>query len=276
MNEGSPVNWSPSAQVVRHWVELYTRGLPDAVRSERRDEIDADLWSQTTESVNAMLSQRSLAIEIMVRLMLGIPSDLNWRFEHLIDIRLAETRLVDPTIHLRGSAVLALLGGIGWTGLGLLLLSGLWGYWSEETTTWISMNLFMLATWALAGAVVVSILTFADVIRAPVVLIATVGASIGALGALGAYIGIVALPIASGVTAWQLSRIGVFSPTLSRIHIVASAATAVLLARVVVDYNFQGLWYVLAAGIMSYGISWIALGWSIRHGVSLVTTESRA
>jgi hypothetical protein len=64
---------------VRAWTTLYTSGLPSGQRDARRDEIDSDLW----ESVNdTALDRRTLALQIVARLVVGIPDDLGWRSEH--------------------------------------------------------------------------------------------------------------------------------------------------------------------------------------------------
>ena len=64
---------------VRAWTKLYTSGLPSRQRDVRREEIDSDLW----ESVNDTTSdRRTLALQIVARLVVGIPDDLGWRSEH--------------------------------------------------------------------------------------------------------------------------------------------------------------------------------------------------
>jgi hypothetical protein len=63
---------------VRAWTRAYTYGLPDEQRDARREEIDSDLW----ESVNDTTSdQRTLALRIAARLVVGMPDDLGWRRE---------------------------------------------------------------------------------------------------------------------------------------------------------------------------------------------------
>ena len=63
---------------MRAWTTLYTSGLPIEQRDARREEIDSDLW----ESVNdTATDRRTLALQIAVRLIAGIPDDLGWRSE---------------------------------------------------------------------------------------------------------------------------------------------------------------------------------------------------
>ncbi len=63
---------------VRGWVALYTLGLPVEMRMRRRGEVRADLADETLHAVRTgrtagLFSQR------LVRLVLGIPSDVSWR-----------------------------------------------------------------------------------------------------------------------------------------------------------------------------------------------------
>jgi hypothetical protein len=64
---------------VRAWTKLYTSGLASGQRDARREQIDSDLW----ESVNDTTSdRRMLPLQIVARLVMGIPDDLGWRSEH--------------------------------------------------------------------------------------------------------------------------------------------------------------------------------------------------
>jgi hypothetical protein len=67
------------ASVVRGWVSLYTLGLPAALRDRRRGEVDADLAEEAIDLVRRG-HDRSLGLERARRLVIGIPSDLVWRF----------------------------------------------------------------------------------------------------------------------------------------------------------------------------------------------------
>jgi hypothetical protein len=71
-----------SPALVRRWVDLYTRGLPLEVRGRRREEIEADLWSQFEEATLVGRSERSTGGEVLVRLVAGMPADVSWRFAH--------------------------------------------------------------------------------------------------------------------------------------------------------------------------------------------------
>jgi hypothetical protein len=63
--------------VVRTWTRIYTWQLDSTVRDERRAEIDSDIWEQ----VHAPDARPTVALEILGRMLLGIPADVQWRLE---------------------------------------------------------------------------------------------------------------------------------------------------------------------------------------------------
>ena len=76
-----------AAAVVRMWTRLYTWRLPDDLRARRIEEVESDLW----ESQRA---GRTTALQILARLVLGVPDDLGWR----IDVERAMKRTVFSTV----------------------------------------------------------------------------------------------------------------------------------------------------------------------------------
>ena len=75
---------APTARVggfTRHWVWLYTLGLTAALRSERREEIDSDLWEQREAGWARGLASARIAASTLGRCLLGMPADLSWRAE---------------------------------------------------------------------------------------------------------------------------------------------------------------------------------------------------
>jgi hypothetical protein len=96
-----------AARTVRGWTRLYTWRLERPVREARRAEIESDLW----EHLNAEQGDRTLPLEIVNRLVLGIPDDLRWRIEHVSSHPLSVGRAIAWSV---GSiAVVACL----WVGL---------------------------------------------------------------------------------------------------------------------------------------------------------------
>jgi hypothetical protein len=66
--------------IVRGWTRLYTWRLPAAAREDRRAEIESDLWEfqQDSHSYHGL----NPAVHTLIRLLLGIPDDLQWRTAH--------------------------------------------------------------------------------------------------------------------------------------------------------------------------------------------------
>jgi hypothetical protein len=68
--------------VVRGWVDLYTRGLATELRAARRAEIESDLWAQSEEADQVGRAPLTVEVEMLTRLVLGIPADIGWRHAH--------------------------------------------------------------------------------------------------------------------------------------------------------------------------------------------------
>ena len=68
--------------LVRRWVALYTRGLPPSIRDRRRAEIESDLWAHADEAAALGRAPAALDIEMLLRLVMGVPADLAWRRSH--------------------------------------------------------------------------------------------------------------------------------------------------------------------------------------------------
>jgi hypothetical protein len=76
------VNEDGSVRLVRGWVQLYTRGLPDGVRDGRRDELEADLWDEAAEAAD-LGNERLIGRARLSRLLRGMPADIAWRIEQV-------------------------------------------------------------------------------------------------------------------------------------------------------------------------------------------------
>jgi hypothetical protein len=66
-------------RVTRRWVRLYTAGLPSEIREARCAELESDLWEHEHEAVTAVGRPTKTAIQVLHRLVRGIPADLAWR-----------------------------------------------------------------------------------------------------------------------------------------------------------------------------------------------------
>jgi TonB family protein len=71
----------PAVGFVRLWTKIYTSGLPSDVRETRRTEIASDVWHSIHDPDRDAPAR--LALQMILRLLLGVPDDLGWRAEHL-------------------------------------------------------------------------------------------------------------------------------------------------------------------------------------------------
>jgi hypothetical protein len=260
-----------SAGLVLRWVALYTRGLPDDARQNRRDEINDDLWSQLQDATESRRGARSVSGEILARLLLGVPADVGWRLEQRQGSGAPKAPEARPSMDLRFAALMAVLGGVGFD-IGLILQAVLGeAAWSTGGVAWLMMLTVVGGTWALALATVSLIFAFQDSIRGVAAFVGSIGASAGALSVMGAFGLIVALPLGTGVVAWELGRIGGLSARVARAHvataILAIVPIVVIIANSALLFGAVGL---LTWGLLIlYGVSWIAIGWSLRHTAAM-------
>ncbi len=91
--------------IVRGWTRLYTAGTPAGAKERRRIQIESDLWEEAAEASAAGLPQGLLFVNIVGRMIRGMPADILWR-----------TRYGGPNVNLSISLPRA-------TGLLLLILA---------------------------------------------------------------------------------------------------------------------------------------------------------
>jgi hypothetical protein len=264
------MNAERAAGLVRRWVGIYTGGLPAEIRQERRDEIDDDLWSQMIDAERSARTDQSLTGEIVIRLVFGIPADLSWRAEQrrVTGKQVAPER--SPSMGGRGPALLAILGGIGWVTWPIpqALVGREWPS-DNSAMLWLLFVSVVLGAWVLASAMLGLVVTFQDRLRGIAAFLGSVGAAVGAISVLGAFAGIVAMPIGSAALMWDLRRAGVLGTWLARAHVAAAMLFLVPLVALfangaLLDHPETAV--PLLALDMPYGFSWIAIGWSLRHG----------
>ena len=140
--------------LTRSWAATYTRGLPQGVRAERREEIECDLWHQQRLADLQRQPVTGTAIEVLARMLLGIPADLTWRAEagpslkterrtgnmnDSLPTRIVFLVLALPLLAILGNGIGMLLGGgefdsrseqviygFGLVALPLLVITGIW------------------------------------------------------------------------------------------------------------------------------------------------------
>lgn len=61
------------------WVGWYTRGLPPDDAERRRAEIASDLWEHERDASHAGLTGLAISVEVLGRVLSGVPADLSWR-----------------------------------------------------------------------------------------------------------------------------------------------------------------------------------------------------
>jgi len=254
------MNASPIATLVRAWVDLYTRGLPDDTRAARRDEVEDDVWCQHEEAVAIGRSAWSRDTEVFLRLLFGMPADVSWRLS---------TGGGSPDldrIPSRGARVLgrlAILGAASWTFLiaGYAIVGA--SIWTMPAGILVGLAT-LVGGLAFAGAATGLGLLFQD-------RVGLVGAMAGVLGGMGALFGAfggyqadILLPLGSGVMAWELGRVHILSRRCAAVHAVSAGLAAYLL--LVADASYEAaVWPLLL--IVPYLVSWMAIGVWLLGGV---------
>ena len=81
----------------RGWVRCYTAGVSRQSREERRAEIESDVYEHQADA--ALAGRTGFAVELLFRIVLGMPADLSWR--------LAQVRLFGWFVPVRRRAGIA-------------------------------------------------------------------------------------------------------------------------------------------------------------------------
>jgi hypothetical protein len=143
--------------VVNGWVAIYTLGLPEAIRTRRREEVAADLREEALDAVRHGRA-RGLVRQRLRRWLVGIPDDLAWRAFDAPDLAL-DLRLPMPWLPLNrwSSALLAIAaigaaGGLALVAIPYLTAGGTGNAWAG----WGPIG-FMLAATGVLAAILVSV-----------------------------------------------------------------------------------------------------------------------
>jgi len=257
------MNASPVATLVRAWVDLYTRGLPEAARAGRRDEVDDDLWCQHEEALAIGRSTRSVNAEMFVRLLFGMPADVGWRMSSGREDGPALER--EPSTGARLLGTLAILGAVGW---GIALV----GYIAWGENAWLTQGLLIYAAQlfgglAFAGAAIGLALRFQERLGVVGAIAGVLGGLAALFGAMGAYELSLFLPIGTAVMAWDLGRAHVFSRPLAVAHSVSGLLTIPLLVASLANGDSMLIGVGFLALMIPYLGSWLGIGVSLIRGV---------
>lgn len=254
---------SPVAALVRGWVDLYTRGMPAAVRAARRDEVADDLWCQHQDAADVGRSPASLSSELLLRLVLGMPADVTWR---LAQSRHATTSGLErsSSMSVRVFGTLAMLAGVTWTTMAVFYLIYGLSAWTGATAPF--MVAFVVGGGLAFAATAFGLLwRYQEQLRIPGVY-GGVAAGLGAVaGAFDGAWATMLLPLGSAVLVWDLARIGVLSGWMAMLHGLSAIAILVPLTGAFIDSPETGL--SLMALFIPYPLSWIAIGASLLRGV---------
>ncbi|HET9497909.1 MAG TPA: hypothetical protein VFP83_06250 [Candidatus Limnocylindria bacterium] len=258
------------AVLIRRWVDLYTRGMPRAVRADRRAEVDDDLWCHRHDAITVGRSSGALGMEMMLRLVFGIPGDLSWRLAHGANAE-APGSVRRTSTSTRVIGTLAVLAGAGWTTLMLLMLVYGESAWTGSIGP-ISVVLVLGAGFAFTATAIGLIWRFQERLHRP----GFIGGGMAGLGAFasafnGAW-AITLLPLGSAALAWDLARIGVLSFGTALLHALCAAALLVpLVAAFSADPAASFGFLALA---LPYPLSWMAIGVSLVRGVPSPRADS--
>lgn len=126
----------------RAWVAVYTRGLPHDIKGERREEIDCDLWHQQRLADLERQSVSETAVEILLRLLLGMPADLLWRLETGASIQTKGKTSVNDRMYMRIGFLAAMLPLAILAVMGASFMLGN-GDWDNTTEHWIWRAFFV-------------------------------------------------------------------------------------------------------------------------------------
>ena len=116
-----------TTSAVLAWCDWYTRGLPDDVASERRDELAADLHDHRVDATRRDEVDGRHARAVVARALLGAPADLSWRSHQLRIARSARRQEKQMGVAPRRdgrTTVAYVLGGlvVAWSALNVAML----------------------------------------------------------------------------------------------------------------------------------------------------------
>jgi hypothetical protein len=100
--------------LVLAWCARYTRGLPESIALERRDELTSDLWEQAAANEGVP----GFGASILWRALRGVPADISWRAARIRALPESERPERWWRWTASGSVVIAALVGVGLVAFG--------------------------------------------------------------------------------------------------------------------------------------------------------------
>ena len=130
-------------RVCRWWVARYTRSCPVGIADERRAEIESDLWEHAHDARRRDASRAAHDVDVLRRVLSGVPADLSWRREVLRSHPRSSSRGATDMSRIRriastATVVLAAIAAAPALSLVPLLGTGVNGELSSAETLWIA------------------------------------------------------------------------------------------------------------------------------------------
>lgn len=194
--------------MTRAWSSVYTRGLPADLRAERREEIDCDLWHHRRLTELERLAPALAAAEIMIRLIIGIPSDIAWRMQ--TGANFERSTSVNDHWSMRVGHILVALPLLFLAVSGIVMLAGE-GDFSSRT----QQVLYGSATTVAAGTAITGLWLCAT---SPRVGIALTVLGCGVLAGLFFWMPFITIPAALVIIAFAAARAGYIRLGPSRVR----------------------------------------------------------
>jgi hypothetical protein len=261
------MNMPAVASLVRAWVDLYTRGLPPALRDRRRNEVADDLWCQREEAILSGRSVGGLNLEMFLRWLFGLPNDIGWRFAHRGGSG-APGPERKSTMSTRAIGIAAVMGGTSW--LFPAVYAAIAGPSEAEGVSGASS---VIGAFALAGALAGLTSRFQDHLTPGAALVGVFAALAVVMGIAGAYIFIAVLPVGSAVLLWQLGGAGILPRGLTVAHAITALGMLIGVIAFLVDWRLSNNAFFTTL-VIPYLLSWITIGASLLRGVPEVPATS--
>lgn len=184
--------------LIRAWTGTYTRGLPAELRAQRREEVDCDLWEQQRLADLELEPVTGTAVEVILRLVLGVPADVLWRLEAGASARSGKVTQVNESLMMRGLLTIALAIAAFPLIIGILVFVGLNGDMSDSDRAWFGPIQIAIGSTIICGLVMS--------LRRPVLGIGLVAAGVIAISALWYWAAMITVPIGFGLLAVAYAR----------------------------------------------------------------------
>ena len=181
--------------LTRAWVRLYTKGLPPERRETRRAEIDSDLWEQGYDGESNGNDPQETGLQVLFRLLAGIPADLTWRLQERGAAKASRDRSIkmNQSLPMRALLIAALMVAAFPLIIGILVSVGANGEMSDSERA-----LFGPAQIIIGGVIICGLILSR---RMPAVGIGLVAIGVIAISAMWYWAAMITIPAGLGLIA---------------------------------------------------------------------------